>query len=201
MDLLELFGGSSEDVWKIFAQELGGTYQPAEFLVSNKRVTVKFKQWTMTLDTFTRSSGKHSHVYTRFRAPFENKDGFRFKAYKKSLFSDIGKTFGMQDIEVGEPFFDDNYIIQGNDESKVKRFFGHEKVREHIMAQPSILFMVKGDDGWFSDRYPEGVDELYFECRHVIRDLNSLRHLYMLFSEALHVLCHMDSGYEVDEYL
>ena len=54
------------------------------------------------------------------RAPYVNPEGFRFTIYRKGLFSDLGKLLGMQDIEVGDPEFDEAFIIKGNDESKVR---------------------------------------------------------------------------------
>ena len=62
-------------------------------------------------------------AYTRMRAPYVNPEGFRFTIYRKGVFSDLGKLLGMQDIEVGDPDFDEAFIIKGNDESKVRDLF------------------------------------------------------------------------------
>ena len=40
-----------------------------------------------------------------------NKDGFRFKIYRKTVFSGLGKMLGMQDIEVGYADFDEAFIL------------------------------------------------------------------------------------------
>ena len=45
------------------------------------------------------------------------------------VFSSIGKWLGMQDVTVGYPQFDEDFIIKGNDEPKLRRFFGNEKIR------------------------------------------------------------------------
>ena len=76
--------------------------------------------WTITLDTYTESSGESSTTYTRMRAPYVNPEGFRFTIYRKGPFSGLGKLLGMQDIEVGDPEFDEAFIIKGNDESMVR---------------------------------------------------------------------------------
>ena len=54
------------------------------------------------------------------RAPYVNPEGFRFTIYRKGIFSELGKLLGMQDIEVGDPEFDEAFIIKGNDEFKVR---------------------------------------------------------------------------------
>ena len=50
------------------------------------------------------------------RAPYMNLERFRFSVYRKTVFSGIGKLFGMQDIEIGDPPFDDSFIVKATDE-------------------------------------------------------------------------------------
>jgi outer membrane protein assembly factor BamB len=148
-----------------------------------------------------RSSGDSSYTYTRIRAPFINKDGFRFTVYRKSIFSGLGKMLGMQDVEVGYPEFDEAFIIKGNDETKLRALFANERIRQLIEMQPHIYLTVKDDEGWFRSQFPEGVDELYFRASGVIKDLDRLKSLYYLFAETLNHLCHIGSAYEDDPNL
>ena len=67
------------------------------------KVQITHGEWTVTLDTFAVSTGKTTVVYTRMRAPYVNPDGFRFTVYRRGFFADLGKRFGMQDVEVGNP--------------------------------------------------------------------------------------------------
>ena len=48
---------------------------------------------------------------------FVDPEGFRFTVYRKGIFSDIGKWFGMQDIEIGDEDFDRDFILKSNQES------------------------------------------------------------------------------------
>ena len=113
------FGPSKEEVWRQLSQEIGAEFVEGGFWKGSK-VQAHVKPWTITLDTYTVSTGKSSVTYTRMRAPYINPEGFRFTIYRKNLFSDLGKFLGMQDIEVGYPEFDEAFIIKGNDESKVR---------------------------------------------------------------------------------
>ena len=153
---------------------------------------------TLTLDTYVVSTGKTTMVFTRMRAPYVNPDGFRFTVYRKGLFSGIGKFFGMQDLEVGYPEFDDAFIIKGTDEGRVSQLFANEKLRALISAQKDIQFSVKDDEGWFGPKFPEGVDELSFVVLGIIKDVERLKKLYELFSETLDELCRMGSAYRAD---
>ncbi|HEX3046981.1 MAG TPA: DUF3137 domain-containing protein [Bacillota bacterium] len=191
------FGPSKGEVWTELCREIGAEFVKGGFWKGD-RVEARVGEWTLVLDTYTVSDGKTSHTFTRMRAPYCNPDGFRFKIYRKGLFSELGKLFGMQDIEIGDPEFDRDFIIKGNDEAKVRELFAAQGIRELIQAQPSIHLEVKDDEGAFRGRFPEGVDELYFQVHGVLKDLERLKDLYHLFGEVLNQLCKMGSAYNQD---
>ena len=198
--LRQLFGPSQDEVWRQLCGEIGAEFVEGGFWRGNK-VQARVKEWTVTLDTYTVSTGETHVTYTRMRAPYVNKDGFRFTIYRKGWFSELGKRLGMQDIEIGDPEFDRDFIIKGNDEFKVLALFGNPRIRQLIQAQPSIELQVKDDEGWFSTSFPEGVDELYFQVVGVVKDVERLKSLYELFAETLNHLCHIGSAYENDPQL
>lgn len=195
--LRQMFGASKEEIWSQLSQELGADYQEGGFFKEGK-VVLAHKQWEITLDTYTVHTGKSNITYTRMRAPYVNRDGFRFNIYRKNIFSGIGKLFGMKDIEVGDAFFDDEFIIQGEPEHLVSRLLSNVAVRQLIQSQPDIHFQVKDDDGWFKSKFPEGVDELYFEVVGVIKDKQLLKNLFDLFAVVLDELCRYGSAYETN---
>ena len=149
----------------------------------------------MTLDVGTSDEDGKSPV-TRLRAPYVNPEGFRFTIYRKGFFSDLGKLLGMQDIEVGDPEFDEAFIIKGNDESKVRDLFANPKIRQMIQAQPKIRLDVKDSEGWFGPKFPEDVDELHFQVVGVIKDVERLKSLFDLFAAVLDQLCRIGSAYK-----
>ena len=198
--LRRLFGPSKNEIWRQLSEDIGAQFVDGGFLGSSK-VQGHVGEWNVTLDTYTVSTGKTSVTYTRMRAPYVNKDGFRFTIYRAGFFSNIAKFFGMQDVEVGHPDFDRDFIIKGTDETKLRALFANPKIRELIQAQPSIHLEVKDDEGWFGADFPEGVDELYFQVVGVIKDIERLKDLYELFAEVLQHLCHIGSAYEDDPHL
>ncbi len=150
----------------------------------------------MTLDTYTVSTGKSSMTYTRMRAPYVNPEGFRFTVYRKGLFSELGKLLGMQDIEVGDPEFDEAFIVKGTDESRVRELFADAEVRSLLLAQPQVRLEVIDSEGWFGPSFPEGVDELRFQVVGVIKDVDRLKSLFDLFAAVLDRLCRIGSADE-----
>jgi len=130
------------------------------------------------------------------RAPFVNTESFRFTVYRKGIFSDIGKWFGMQDIEIGDEAFDRDFILKSNQELKLQELLGSSGLRDLIDRQPEIYFAVKDDEGFFRSNFPDGVDELYFQVVGIIKDVERLKLLYELFAETLDQLCRIGSAKE-----
>ena len=191
--LRRVFGPFKAEVWRRFADEIGAAYVDGGFLGRDK-VVATAGPWTLTLDTFTVDKS----TFTRLRAPYVNADGLRFSLHRTHLFSGIGKLLGLQDIQIGDPFFDDAFVIKSNDAAGVRRVLANPALRALLHAQPNVHFCVKDDEGWFGATFPQGVDELYFRAPGVIRDLDRLRGLYDLFAETLNTLCHVGSAYEQD---
>ena len=192
-----MFGPGRREIWQQLSHEMNARFVEGGFAKGDK-VQVTHGEWTVTLDTFAVHTGKVTIVYTRMRAPYVNPDGFRFRVYRGGVFSDLGKLFGMQDVEVGQPGFDDDFIIKGTDEGKLRQLFANQKIRELIDGQKEIDFSVKDDEGWFGPTFPGGVDELSFAVTGVIKDIDRLKHLYELFAETLDELCRMGSAYRSD---
>lgn len=195
--LREIFGPSKEEIWSQLSREIGADYEEGGFF-KNGKVVLSHRQWEITLDTYAVHTGKSTITYTRMRAPFMNRDGFRFKIYRKNVFSGIGKLFGVQDVEVGDAFFDDQFIIQGEPEHLVGSLLTNGMIRQLIQSQKDIHFQIKDDEGLFRKNFPEGVDELSFEVVGIIKDRERLKSLFDLFSLVLDELCRLGSAYETD---
>ncbi len=196
-----IFGSSKDEIWAQIAADIGGEFIEGGFW--GKDVLIyRHGEWQILLDTYTvtTSTGTSTMTttYTRMRAPFINKDGLYFKISREGFFSSIGKFFGTQDIEIGDPFFDKQFIIKGNNPEKIKLLLGDDRIKELCQTQPRIHLSIKDDEGWFGTDFPEGVDELYFECVGVIKETVLLKALFGLFCLILQRLVQIDSAYEDD---
>jgi hypothetical protein len=192
--LRQWFGPSRKEIWQDLCTQIEGTYVDGGMWKGDK-VQAAHGEWTITLDTYVVSTGKATVSYTRLRAPYVNPDGFRFTVSRKGFFSELGKLLGMQDVDVGHAPFDEDFVIKGNDEAKLKALFDDEKLRQLLDAQPRVLFTVKDDEGYFGPHFPAGTDELSFMAVGIIKDTGQLKQLFALFSETLDQLCRMGSAY------
>jgi hypothetical protein len=190
-----MFGPSKDEIWRQLSAEIDGRFVDGTW-TSGARVQARHGEWQVTLDTFAVSTGKVTVIYTRMRAPYVNPSGFRFTVYRKSLFSGIARKLGMQDVEVGHQAFDEDFVIKGTDEHRLRELFANDRIRELIAAQPGIHFSVKDDEGWFGADFPEGVDELEFHVPGVIKDVERLGLLFDLFAATLDELCRTGSADE-----
>ena len=192
-----IFGPSKDEIWTQIATGIGGEFIEGGFWGKDALI-YKHGEWQILLDTYIVSTGQSSYTLTRMRAPFVNKDGLYFKISRQGFFSSIGKIFGMQDIEIGDPFFDEQFIIKSNNPEKIKLLFADGNIKELCQSQPRIHLSIKDDEGRFGTDFPEGVDELYFECTGVIKETALLKSLFALFCLILERLVRIDSAYEDD---
>lgn len=192
------FRNSKQEIWRQLADELGGIHEETKMMQPGL-VRAWHEDWEVVLDTYTVSTGKSSVTYTRIRAPYINRDDFAFKIYRKHVFTGIGKAFGMQDVTVGHPVFDQDFVIQGTDEKKLKMMFDHGGIRQLIDFQPKVQFRIREDEEMlFQPKFPPDVNELYYQSAGYITNLNQLHDLYELFAVTLDHLCEIGTAYEDD---
>jgi hypothetical protein len=196
--LRKLFGPSKDEMWNLLAEQIGAQFKPGQGWTGRSRVDAQVGQWVVTLDTFTVSTGKSTVTFTRLRAPFVNRDGFRFTITRSGILNPIARALGFQDVEVGDPAFDEAFVVKTNDEPRVRTFLADPDLRAKLALQPRLTLSVLDDEGFFGAQFPEGVDELKFHAHGIIKDLVRLQQLFELFAATLNRLCHIGSAYEDD---
>lgn len=194
MSKIDAFGRHKRYIWNELAEQLGGEFIKGKMFRPD-RVEAWHHDWMVTLDTFQVDKA----TFTRLRAPFINRDDFKFKIVRDHFGYRIGKMFGMQDIIVGSPQFDKDFIIQGNDEHKLKMMFANPEIRKLVSYQSRIHLELRPDAPLFTKpKFPPDVNELYFQAGTIIRHMDQLHDLFDLFAECLDHLCAIGTAYEDD---
>jgi hypothetical protein len=157
--------------WMQLASEIGAEFIKGGFFRSSK-VEAHVNEWTITLDTYSVPSGDSNTLYTRIKAPFDNKDGYQFTLARKGLVSKLDKALGAKDIELGDADFDRDFYIRGKDEARIRALFANLRIRQLIEGQRSIRLGIKNND-------------LIFETQGEIKDVERLKSLFELFREML----------------
>lgn len=197
MSLRKFFGPSKSEIWSQMAASMEAEYIEGGWFKGDG-IIYRHDEWTLVLDTYTVQTQNSSSTYTRLRAPFVNKDGLYFKIYREGFFSSVGKFFGMQDLEIGDPFFDSSFVIKGNDQRQLARLLSDQHLKDLFQEQPHVLLEIKDDEGWFGPDFPEGVDQLSFCRGGVMKDVKELESLFELFTHMLTRLVQIDSAYDDD---
>ena len=193
MAKIDLFGKHKKQLWQDLCQRIDadffdtGPWKP-------DYVEAFHGNWIITIDNYTSDSSS----LTRIRAPYVNRDDFQFRIYRTHFLLNLSKKFGLQDVEVGFPEFDEDFIIQGNDPQKLKMMFSNPHIRTLLSYQPYVQFGINKQVPWPQKKFPDGVNEVFFQIPRILKDLDQLHDLYDLFAFTLDHLCHIGSAYEDD---
>ena len=106
--------------WQIIAETLGLQHiQKSSWSLGKLEGT--YAGFPVIVDQYS-TGGKDSRLYTRITTSFNQPLPKGLQIYQETpVFSDIGKFFGGQDIQIQDPAFDDTFIIKGTPEEDVKR--------------------------------------------------------------------------------
>ena len=194
MAKIDFFGNHKREIWQQLADQLDGDFFKGKMFKPD-RVEAYHGDWMITLDLYQ----VDKMTYTRIRAPYVNRDDFIFKVVRQNFGHRIGKVFGMKDVEVGHPIFDQDFVIQGSDERKLKMMFDNPYIRDLISYESNMMLTLRREAPLFQKpRFPEDVNELYYHAGTIIKDLNRLHDLYDLFAETLDHLCAIGTAYDDD---
>ncbi len=189
-----IFGISQSDVWREVARRVGGSFEERGFFRGNKVVAPVGGHWTATLDIYTVSTGESSQTYTRLRVPYYNPSAFRFRLYRASFFTPLGKMLGMRAIPTGDGAFDEDFVLKSRDEVRARALFAPAAIRSMVRSQPRIRLEAKGDECWFGTRFPPNVNELRFTAAGVMKDPDVVEALFPLFAAVLRRLCELGAA-------
>jgi hypothetical protein len=131
---------SEEAIWKVITDQLNSRKDEQDYSVQfsfgNYRVT-------LDIDILPDHGEDGEKPYTSFTTPVSNDNNFRFKIEQQGLKHQIGKLFGTQDIVVGQPDVDKKYLIQSNNEEKVKEMLKQSELSTALLRHPVANFEIK----------------------------------------------------------
>ncbi len=111
--------------WQSAADELSVTYYPGT-MGALGNLSGEFGGHRIAVSTFTKSSGNSNQTYTRYHFEYRRRIDVEMKMTPQGVLNQIGKMFGLQDIEVGNPSFDDRVLLRGSDPDAVRQYLTPE---------------------------------------------------------------------------
>ncbi len=164
-------------VWKEFSDAHDGRYVLGSY-DQEDRVEINYRNHIIVFDRFMlyQVVGGQSRdtQFTRIWFEFKSPDNLRFRIIEQTLFDDIGKLFGLQDIRIGDKEFDFRFLISGTDEYKVQTIFSQEKIKNFILSQKDILLQALDGKGIYDEPIKDGHTMLYYLSETSIRTKDQL---------------------------
>ena len=192
------YNNFGQTAWDSFNKEVNGTFEKHKHSLFG-RITYRHGLWAVVLDTFPKTSFSFFpsigitpdyENYTRILAPYSNKEGIVAEIYEKTFVSTIGRLFGMQDIDIGAPYFDDMYIVKSNNQELMKKMLIRDKIRDLIFNFNGIHLKINSTERVLGDLHPEAKNEVYMETNEAITDLAKLKLFDELFGLVLTEIQH-----------
>jgi hypothetical protein len=177
-----------EEILRQLCDEIGADLVDAEIIdrsglwMSGDKIIVKDNMY-LIVQNFLITAGPccplHYKWSTQVSTPYLTNDYFRY-------------------IEVRDPAIDREFIITGNDEKKVRRFFSNPKIKQLTLglgknrAEWNLEIINAGS---LNSKLPERIYALRFmEYIDIIREVERLKSLLVLFKEMHDQLLIMDSA-------
>lgn len=131
---------SEDEVWKIIAEQLNSKEDDLDYTAQ-----FSFKNYCVVLDIDIHPDrgDENEKPITSFSAQLDEGTDFRFNLKKQGLKHQIGKLFGMQDVIIGHADFDKQFLIQSNDEAKVKEVLSDTGVSAELLKHPVTEFKIR----------------------------------------------------------
>lgn len=177
-----LLDSRRKTVWTEFAREVGGVYESGGLLKSS---VLKCRHQNWEIEISVHSSDEDTPAKTRITALFSNPTRFSFTIYRNNIFSRIGKFFGSQDILTGDPQFDKDFIVKGNQEKLLAALLADDEIKSLMYKIPRVSFRIEKNAGWSTKKFPKGFELLVMEREKVIMKKTSFLLFFQLFIRVL----------------
>jgi hypothetical protein len=146
----------------------------------NYQVSIQHEDRNIDLDILSSPGGSAEGGYdvTTLTSQLPAHTNFYFSIHPEDFLNKIGKLFGMEDVVLGYPEFDNNVIVKTNNAHRLKRIFAAPEVREVFQSLSGYSFRIH--------KHPEKEGD-YLELM-IQRSLINAGELKKVFDAFCHVL-------------
>lgn len=143
-DVKSFKGSSLDEAWQQLQTEVTWAESPG-----NYRAVIHTGKHDINLEIVSSPGGNDEgwgFEQTTLSASLPANNIFHFAIVPEDFLNRIGKFFGMQDVKIGYPEFDENVLVQTNDEGKLKSLFSDGELRGIFLNLSGYSFQAKKDD-------------------------------------------------------
>lgn len=175
-------GNSEEEIWSQIKNQLTSENEMLDYtavIEQEKRKVI------IDIDIDLGGGFESGYATTTITAPLHTTPSFKFAIHREHFTDEIGKFFGMQDVEIGFDDFDPKFIVKTNDKDSVHKLFEDAAARITLESLDDFTFGITthhAEDADKRDYYLEMVIE------DGITDPQKLREIYRAFYSVLSVV-------------
>ena len=172
-------GNTEAEVWQKLKADLEQNEGLLEYSVV---INQQGKKIMFIIDIDPGGGFEGGYAFTTYSAPLQQKTNFRFAIHKEGFLDELGKFFGMEDIEIGYPEFDKKVIVKTNDEQQARSVFSDPETRKVFQKLEEYRFEIT------HHKNPENNEEepyLELVIEEGITDPALLQSIYHAFLEIL----------------
>lgn len=202
--LKERFIPTRHPSWREFADRVGGEFRQARWWKSDEVIT-RAGSWLVHLDTVmldARSGALNPAAFystrrgTQARSDFQSLDAFQFIARDRvwlhgvpgqlqwqidpaRLMDALRRHDPQKDIELGDPSFDERFVIRANDPDKLRTLFADPSVLSKLTSRPALAEVRVAVAGKAEEPVPRPASLILWE-REMWQDPEQLRAMHEL---------------------
>ena len=172
-------GRTEEEVWQHINAQFLTNPDPLEY-----RAVIVQEQRKIVLEIDIDLGGGFESGYetTTLTAELHTTPAFQFAIHDQGFTDEIGKFFGMEDVEIGFTEFDKKLIVKTNNKPRVREIFSDESVRKVFESLNDFTFGITYNDNGGSAR---NAPLLEFQIETGITNTKRLREIYHAFVSIL----------------
>ena len=168
------------EMWKLLAEKIGGEFIEGDSWEKEK-VVLSYRNRIITLNSEMKSMGKSRYFESQVKCLFIPKEKFTLKISLENPFTHAGKIFGINDIELDDLKFDDEFFIRSNKKEKAIHFLNSSNLQKvYFCATKNLDLMmvsieIKDDDLFCAFRsYPPNTSLIVIRANMVVTEIDRL---------------------------
>jgi len=128
--------------WKMAAHNLHLTYSD-DGVFNAGTITGRRSGHRISVSSYRQEQGKSSKEFTKYRVTYRTQIPVDFKITRQGAFHGIANFIGFQDIEVGNPSFDNRVVLRGKNAARIIEYLTPERQKkiEKMVAESSHILI------------------------------------------------------------
>lgn len=134
-------------IWAVAAKRLGGRFEETVPLVGARimRIRAMVQDVRIIIEDSTGYRATETGGSTRARAPAPGSGALKLRVQKERLLTEVGRTLGFEDLQVGDRAFDAAFEVRAND-ADLARAWLDETSRQAISGLDAYAFVVEAGE-------------------------------------------------------